>query len=357
MKKVLLNAGGTGGHFFPAIALGTELAGRGYQIYLITDKRCEKYLTDDLKFTIKIIDLKINANSLQGKLMALAKIMFSTLKALIFITKIRPHAIISFGGYPTIPGSSAALMLNIPIILHEQNSFLGKTNRFFAKFAKVVALSYPETINKTAGNQDHIITGDIIRASIKNLVPKDNFNNPIFRILVVGGSQSAKIFSKLIPEAISELHRLDPSIKLQITQQAPVVDHIAIGKIYNDLSIPYKLSEFFYDIGNEYRNAELAICRSGASTIAELSKVGLPAIFIPYPHAAENHQFLNAKVLEGDGASWCMEQSSVTPESLAQKLKLLSSDREKLHKASIQLLKRKCDGARILADTVEKIIQ
>lgn len=357
MKKVLLNAGGTGGHFFPAIALGAELAERGYQIYLITDKRCEKYLTDDLKFTVKIIDLKINTSSLHGKLMALAKIMFSTLQALIFLTKIRPQIIISFGGYPTIPGSSAGLMLNIPLILHEQNSFLGKTNKFFAKFAKVVALSYPETVNKTLGNQDYIITGDIIRTSIKNLVPKDNFNNPIFRILVIGGSQSAKAFSKLIPEAISELHKLDPSIKLQITQQAPVIDHDMIGKIYSDLGIAYKLSEFFYDIGNEYSNAELAICRSGASTIAELSKVGLPAIFIPYPYAAENHQFLNAKVLEDDGASWCMSQSLITPESLAQKLKFLSSDRERLRKASIQLLKRKCEGAKILADTVVKIIQ
>lgn len=256
MKKVLLNAGGTGGHFFPAVALGTELTERGYQVYLVTDKRCEKYLTDDLKFIAKIIDLKINAASMQGKLMALAKIMFSTLQALIFLVKIRPRVMISFGGYPTIPGANAAVMLNIPLILHEQNSFLGKTNRFFARFAKAVALSYPETANEKGSNQDYIVTGDIVRANIKSLAPKDNFDNPIFRILIVGGSQSAKIFSKLIPEAISELHKIDSTIKLQITQQAPMVDHIEIGKIYSDLSIPYKLSEFFHDIGDEYSNAE-----------------------------------------------------------------------------------------------------
>lgn len=356
MKKIVLNAGGTGGHFFPAIALGEELKKRGHQIYLITDKRCEKYLTADIKFTVKVIDLKINAGSVQNKLIALVKILFSTLKALIYLSKIRPDIIISFGGYPTIPGSTAAVLLSIPTIIHEQNSFLGKTNRFFAKFAKAVALSYPETSLGKNFHQSTVITGDIIRANIKNMVVKDNFNNLTFRILVIGGSQSAKVFSKLIPESIIELLKLDSNVKLQITQQAPENDHEAIGKVYSNLGISYKLSGFFHNIEDEYNNAELVICRAGASTIAELSSIGLPAIYIPFPYAADNHQYLNAKVLEEKGASWCMAQESTTPESLAKKLMELLSNREILRKASIELLKRKSDGAKILADTVEKII-
>ena len=356
MKKIILNAGGTGGHFFPAIALGEELAKHGYRIYLITDKRCKKYLTEDIKFTVKIIDLRIKSGGLQGKLIALVKILFSTLKALMYLTKIRPHTMVSFGGYPTIPSSSAALLLNIPLIIHEQNSFLGKTNKFFARFAKVVALSYAETKFEKNSSQSSVITGDVVRANIKNLVAKDNFNNPTFRILIIGGSQSAKIFSTLIPEAIKQLLKLDPSVKLQITQQAPESDHEVIGKIYSDLGISHRLSGFFHNIENEYNNAELAICRAGASTIAELSSIGLPAIFIPYPYAADNHQFLNATVLEKNGASWCIEQAAATPEGLAAKLLDLTRNREMLHKASIELLKRRCDGAKILAATVEKII-
>ena len=355
MKKIVLNAGGTGGHFFPAIALGEELAKRGYIIYLITDKRCEKYLTEDIRFTLKIIDIRIKSGGIQGKLIALVKILFSTLKALIYLTKIRPHIMISFGGYPTIPGSGASLLLNIPIIIHEQNSFLGKTNKFFSKFAKAVALSYTETKLKDT-SLNSVITGNIVRANIKNLMAKNNFNNPTFRILVIGGSQSAKIFSKLVPEAVRELLKLDPTIKLQITQQAAINDHEAISVIYDDIGISYKLSDFFHNIEIEYKNAELAICRAGASTIAELSSIGLPAIFIPYPYAADNHQFLNATVLEQSGASWCMEQESVTPNDLAVKLFELIHNREILQKASIELVKRKCDGAKILADTVEKII-
>lgn len=356
MKKIVLNAGGTGGHFFPATALGEELIKLGYQVHLITDKRCEKYLNSEIKFSVKIIDLKLNAGNIQSKLISCIKIMFSTLKALIYLVKIRPHIVVSFGGYPTIPAAASAVLLNIPTIIHEQNSFLGKANRFFVKFAKAVALSYVEANSKAKPYKKLVITGDVVRSSIKNLVPKDNFNNPVFRILVTGGSQSAKIFSTLIPEAISELLKLDPNIKLQVTQQASKDVHNDISKIYDNLGVPYKLSDFFHNMEKEYDDAELIICRAGASTIAELSQVGLPAIFIPYPYAADNHQFLNSKVLENMGASWCMEQDLVTSSSLARKIHELSNNREVLRVASIELRKRKCDGAKILADTVEKII-
>jgi len=356
MKKIVLNAGGTGGHFFPAIALGEELTKRGYPVHLITDKRCEKYLTPEIKFSVKIIDLKLNAGSVQSKLISCMKIMFSTLKALVYLVKLRPCIVVNFGGYPTIPAAASAVLLNIPTIIHEQNSFLGETNRFFVKFAKVVALSYTEASFVRESRQELLITGNVVRSSIKNLVPKDNFESPVFRILVTGGSQSAKIFSTLIPEAMSELLKLGPNIKLQVTQQASKDTHENIGEIYSNLGISYKLSDFFHNMEKEYDNAELIICRAGASTIAELSQVGLPAIFIPYPYAADNHQFLNAKVLEGNGASWCMQQDLVTPLILAIKIHELSDNREMLRVASVELRKRKCDGVKILADTVEKII-
>jgi UDP-N-acetylglucosamine--N-acetylmuramyl-(pentapeptide) pyrophosphoryl-undecaprenol N-acetylglucosamine transferase len=357
MKKIIVAGGGTAGHLFPAIALGEELTKRGYQLHLITDIRCKKYLTPNITLTSHILNFRLPPRGLLNKLKFIISLLLVILKSLLLLVKIKPSAIIGFGGYPTFPPLLVAILLNIPIIIYEQNCFIGKANRFFLRFAKKIALAYQETKNCDNINPDKIVMiGNIIRTSIKSLNVKNNFNNDIFRIFVFGGSQSAKIFSNLIPQIIKILLQLDPNIKLHITQQAPLEDHYFIAKTYDELNISYKLGDFFDDMDQQYQNHQLVISRAGASTIAELSYIGFPAIFIPLPSASENHQFYNAKALEDSGAGWCFEQDKISPEKLADKILLLIKNRDILVRASYELLKRKNDGSKILSDTIEAVI-
>lgn len=359
MKKVVVSAGGTGGHLFPAIAVGEELLTRGYEVHLVTDPRCQKYLSHDLKLIAHIIGGKISYKNLITKIYALISILITTYKSIWLLRKINPILVIGFGGYPSFPPLFASIILGIPIVIHEQNCFLGKANRFLMPFAKKVALSYQETknINCAVGKANKfVITGDIIRASVRKLPKKANFDSPVFTIFIFGGSQSAKIFSTLVPKTIRILKGLNPAIKLRIIQQASSSEQDSIAQIYSELEIPCQLADFFYNIAKQYENSDLVISRAGASTVAELAAIGLPAIFIPLPTAAENHQFYNAAALDKAGAGWCYAQSAVTPEILATKILELINNRHLLKQASSNLLIRQNNGSEILADTVEKII-
>ncbi|WP_375318593.1 undecaprenyldiphospho-muramoylpentapeptide beta-N-acetylglucosaminyltransferase [Candidatus Tisiphia endosymbiont of Oplodontha viridula] len=357
MKNIIVVGGGTAGHLFPAIALAEELVKRGYKLHLITDVRCQKYLTEDLPFIPHIINFRLPPKGLINKFKLLISLLFVTFKMLLLLVQTKPCVIIGFGGYPTAAPLMAAVLLRIPIVIYEQNCFIGKVNKFFLKYAKKVALTYEETKNyNIVDNNKKLVIGNIVRENVKKLKVKNDFSNDTFRIFIFGGSQGAKIFSTLVPEAIKILVQSNPDIKLHITQQALLEDHDNIVKIYSELNIPHKVSDFFYDMDQQYANQELVISRAGASTISELSYIGLPAIFIPLPAAAENHQFYNAKALEDSRAGWCFEQNKVTPKKLADKLLVLVKNRDILERASRELLKRRNDGSIVLADTVEEMV-
>ncbi|WP_425362293.1 undecaprenyldiphospho-muramoylpentapeptide beta-N-acetylglucosaminyltransferase [Candidatus Tisiphia endosymbiont of Mystacides longicornis] len=357
MKSIIVVGGGTAGHLFPAIALAEELVKRGYKLHLITDVRCQKYLTEDLPLIPHIINFRLPPKGLFNKFKLLICLLFMIFKMLLLLVQVKPCVIIGFGGYPSAPPLIAAVLLRIPIVIYEQNCFIGKVNRLFLKWARRVALTYEETKNYNIVDYNKkLVIGNIVRDNVKKLKVKDNFSNDIFRILIFGGSQGAKVFSTLIPEAIKILVQSNPDIKLHITQQAPPEDLDNIAKIYSELNIPHKVADFFYDMDQQYANQELVISRAGASTISELSYIGLPAIFIPLPFATENHQFYNAKALEDSGAGWCFEQNKIIAEKLADKLLVLIKNRDILERASCELLKRKNDGSNILADTVEEIV-
>ncbi len=358
-KTILLAAGGTGGHLFPAIAIAKELAKSQAKIHLITDYRCQKYLTKDLPITSHIFDLHLNMSNIFHKIKSAIKLLIICIKTIILIRKIKPKIIMGFGGYPSFPAMYAAKILRIPMIIQEQNCFLGKSNRFFAKSAQLIALSYKETDNIDIEYKSKLLfTGDIVRSEIRALTQKDNFDSEEFHLFIFGGSQGAKIFSTLIPDALDELKRINPKIKLSITQQASKTEQKYLEKKYENIqNIKYELAEFFYNMPEIYKKSQLVIARSGASTIAELTNIGLPAIFIPLPHASEDHQYFNAMAVANSSASWCYRQNEISASLLATKLNELITDRELLKKASKQLLYRKSDGAKYLADTVLKIIE
>ncbi|MFY9589698.1 undecaprenyldiphospho-muramoylpentapeptide beta-N-acetylglucosaminyltransferase [Rickettsia endosymbiont of Halotydeus destructor] len=431
MKKIILVAGGTGGHFFVAKAIGEELITRGYEVHFITDLRCQKYipnseikcteaishglvsspikyrlraLTNQItpvhfnlgigriqkaKLTFHIIDLKrYSASSLQ-KIRFFIALFRSVLKSVKLLHSLKPSVVVGFGGYPVVSSMFAAMWLRIPIIIHEQNSYLGKVNKFFAKFATKIALSYEQTKNLTNISENKIvITGGIVRESIRNInrygvtksgeamtwqprglliksldsvvKPRNDkifASNDTFRIFIFGGSQGARIFSELLPAGIKLLMQKHPKLKLHIVQQAASDDQAEIKKIYSKLNISYKLAEFFDDIAHQYQNTDLVISRAGASTIEELTYIGLPAILIPLPTAADNHQYYNAKLLEDAGAGWCMAQSDTSEEKLADKILMLIKNPGMLEQASQNLLKRKKVGHKFLSDLIEEIVK
>lgn len=354
-KTVLLAAGGTGGHLFPAIALAEKLT--KLNVHLVTDLRCQKYLTSDLPATPHIVDLHLKMSGIKNKVISLFKLLTACLQSIRLIRTLKPNLIIGFGGYPSFPTMAAATILRIPTIIHEQNNFLGKSNRFFAQFAKLIALSYKETANIDIKFKPKLLfTGDIVRSAIHDLPEKTNFQTKTLHLLVFGGSQGAKIFSSLIPDTLAYLKKINPLLSLSITQQAPYAEQQYLAKSYDDLNIKHELAEFFHNMPELYNKSQLVIARSGASTIAELTNVGLPAIFIPYPHASEDHQYFNAQALANNNASWCYRQADISASLLAQKLNELIMNRTLLENASKKLLSRKNDGASYLANTVLKII-
>ncbi|HJD55732.1 MAG TPA: undecaprenyldiphospho-muramoylpentapeptide beta-N-acetylglucosaminyltransferase [Rickettsia endosymbiont of Pyrocoelia pectoralis] len=363
MKKIVLVAGGTGGHFFPAVALGEELTKRGYEVHFITDLRCQKYINHNIKLNFHVLDLKRFTNIFSF----IPELSLAILKAVKLLFSLKPAAIIGFGGYPVVASMFAAILLRVPIIIHEQNSCFGKVNRFFAPFAKKIAISYEHVKNLPKYTKDKIvITGGMVRkdirvlSSVKRMYSLDPVDKPrgdkLSNIFIFGGSQGAKLFSELIPAAIEILMQKQPELKLHITQQSALIDQIKVKEIYSKLNITYELAEFFEDMPNRYQNADLVISRAGASTIEELTYIGMSSIFIPLPSAADNHQYYNAKLLEDAEAGWCLEQNSISAAQLADKILELINDPKLLKQTTENLLKRKKEGHKLLSDLIEKVI-
>lgn len=355
--KIIVSAGGTGGHLFPAIAIGEELMLQGHEVHLITDLRCQKYLSPDLKLKTHIIDSKLKNSGLFAKIALLISFSVAFVRSLKLLFALKPDLIIGFGGYPTFPPLFASLALKIPIMLHEQNCFLGKVNRFFAKYSVKIGLAYEDTKNLpvNVSKEKFIVTGDIIRQNVRDLPKKKGFAGDLFTIFIFGGSQSAKIFSTLVPEAVQKLQELAPKTKLQIIQQAAEGEQAQIAQRYSKLQIAHQISDFFHNISEQYQKADLVISRAGASTIAELSYIGMPAIFIPFPFAAEDHQLHNAKAVEVAGGGWCYQQNMITSDILAGKILELIQNPALLEMAHESMLKRKTDGVKVFAAVVNAV--
>lgn len=356
-KTIFVVGGGTGGHLFPAIALGETLSDKGYNVHLVTDKRCEKYIDSNIKLNTHILSLGHMRSGVLAKLSMICRLIYGTFKSLFLIMRHKPSLVIGFGGYTVFPTLLAAKLLCIKIILHEQNCFLGKVNKFFFASASKVALNFAETTNLPNIGQDKIIvSGNPVRKSIRMINPIRSFNDEPFHILVIGGSQGAKIFSSIVPEALRIIKRKLPDIQISITQQANSDDSLELKKIYDSLGVNSVIEQFFYDIPNQYLKSHLAICRAGASTIAELIYLGQPSILIPFPFAAEDHQTFNAKVLVSKGAAISFNQSHIKAEDIANQIIDLITHREKLAKISSSIIDLRKDSTAILSNAIDQLL-
>ncbi|WP_417623276.1 undecaprenyldiphospho-muramoylpentapeptide beta-N-acetylglucosaminyltransferase [Paremcibacter congregatus] len=361
-SHIVLAAGGTGGHVFPASALKDELISRGHQVSLVTDVRGYGYKDHFNGAKIyKINSTSFAGRGLFGKILALPKIILSVLQARSLLKTMpqRPGVVVGFGGYPSFPAIRAAASLGIPTCLHEQNAVLGRVNRLMAKSVDAVALSFEKTRKAEFEKYEHVVvTGNPVRREVVELGDKfypDIGEDRIFRILVIGGSQGASIFGEVVPQAISTLPRALQR-RLQITQQCRAEDIDRVRAIYAETKIAVELSTFIPNIPECLEWAHLVIGRAGASTIAELTAAGRAGILVPYPHATDNHQIENAREMVINGGAWLFNQKEFNAAELAKLLQRLAKRPRDVWRASEDARKvGKPYATKDLADLVERL--
>ena len=326
-RVVALCAGGTGGHMFPAAALAHELLGRGVRVALLTDKRAGGFGPELSEVeTFHLAAGAIAGGSVWGKLKSAAKLALGYLQARRILKKIGAEAVVGFGGYASLPGVMAANHLGLRSLLHEQNAVMGRANRLVAGKADILATSFEEVQAVADADRAKIaVTGNPVRAAIAALNAKPYAlpsEGGSLRLLVVGGSQGARVFNEIMPKAICLLpEALRKRIKL--AQQVRGSDLEEIQSTYAACGVHPELQPFFDDVPERLKAAHLVISRSGASTVAELAAAGRPAIMVPYPFATDDHQTANAEALAAAGGGWVMQQRNLTPELLAEKLREL----------------------------------
>ncbi len=357
---VLLAAGGTGGHLFPAEALAEALARRGIVVDLATDDRAERY---GKKFPARQTHI-ITSETVRGRdpislVRTGAKLMIGGWQAWRLLGRLKPAAVVGFGGYPTVPPVLAATLRGIPTIIHEQNAVMGRANRLLAKRVTAIASSFAGVLD---GDPDLAAkatrTGNPVRplvlaAAAAPYAAPDSAGT--LRLVAFGGSQGARIMSDIVPAAIE---RLEPHLqmRLAIVQQAREEDVARVREIYARVKVAAEVAPFFTDLPARIAAAHLIVSRSGASTVAELAAIGRPAVLVPLPHALDQDQAANARVLERAGGAICLPQSDFTPDRLAAEITALATAPQKLvAMAAAARSQGAADAAERLADLVVKV--
>ncbi len=356
---ILIAAGGTGGHLFPAEALAHALKARGHVVELATDERADRYGHDFPARKVHLIAAAtVNGRSpvaLAGTALTLGR---GTLQALPIVRRLKPAAAIGFGGYPTVPPLVAAKLSGVPILLHEQNAVMGLGNRLLARFATAIATGFPNPggLGTHAGIAVH--TGNPVRPPVVAAagIPYDPPQaGGTLRLLVFGGSQGARVFADLVPPAVAAL---DPALRtrLSIVQQTRDEDMARTRAAYAEIGVAAELAPFFTDLPARMAHAHLVVARSGASTVAELAAIGRPSILVPLPHARDQDQAANAAVIAKAGGAWAFPQAELTPERLAAELTALLVDPGKLSTAAAAARTvGRPDAVERLADLVEAV--
>ena len=343
-RLVVLASGGTGGHMFPAEALASALLNRGCRVALITDRRGQAFADKLPDVAVHRIPAGRLGAGIVGKAMGIAEIMLGTLAAGRLLHALRPAAVVGFGGYSSVPTVLAATRQHIASVLHEQNAFLGRANRFLAPRVSRIATSFPSVEGlKAADAARVVVTGNPVRPEIvaQRAAPYPATAGTL-NLLVTGGSQGARILSAVIPAALA---RLPAEIKsrLKLMQQARPEDLEQVRDAHRRGAIDAEVAPFFHDLSARLARAHLVIARAGASTVAELCVVGRPAILVPYAHAADDHQTVNARALDEAGAAWVMTESAFTPEALADRIGALFAAPDTLAAAAATLAVRRRD--------------
>jgi len=357
---ILLAAGGTGGHLFPAEALGVELIRRGIRVRLATDSRALRYSGLFSKDTIDVVpSATVRGRTPWSLAYTGAMLAAGTGVSLNLMWRLKPAAVVGFGGYPTLPPLLAARLFGIPTAIHEANAVLGRANRFLSSRVSAIATSLPGVLDrdpdlaaKTTTVGTPMRPAILAAAAVKFASPE-----PVgpFRLLVVGGSQGARVMADVVPGAIE---RLEPALwnRLILTQQVREEDMARVRAVYDRLNIKAELAPFFADLPARLASSHLVVSRSGAGTVAELGAIGRASILVPLPGSIDQDQFANAGVLAQAGGAFRIPQGDFTPDRLAAELSVLAAEPERLTAmaAGARTVGR-LDAAERLADLVAKV--
>jgi UDP-N-acetylglucosamine--N-acetylmuramyl-(pentapeptide) pyrophosphoryl-undecaprenol N-acetylglucosamine transferase len=353
MSVIVLSAGGSGGHLFPAQALAGELAARGRDIVVMTDARFANYATAFPKARIETV-----MSSPLSSLAAPFKIVVGVAQAFAKLLRIRPDAVIGFGGYPSVPVMLAASLARLPTAIIEQNAVVGRANRLVMNKVRLVAAAFPIARFAPADKSKIVMTGNPLRPEVEALwgapyrVPE--VGGPL-RLLIFGGSQGARALSEIVPAALTRLPH-DMKLRLSVVQQCRPEDIETVRQIYANAEIRAELASFFTDLPKRMAETHLVIARSGAGTVAELMAIGRPAILVPLPGALDDNQTPNAAILADAEAGWCVAQRDLSPDSLAQMLTKIFADPLALaRRATTAHALATPQAAKNLADAVEKL--
>ncbi len=343
-NAVLIAAGGTGGHIFPSLSIINQI--QNHLFLIITDERGKDYFYDffinkDIHF--KIFTHKVSSPSdelIINKLKSFFQILISIIRSIFVIIKYKPHASIGFGGYPSVAPIVAAKILNVPSIIHEQNTVIGRANKLLSKITKISALSFIKTNNSEKIDKS-IYTGNPVRKEFYE-IGKIKFSPPakkeIFYILIFGGSLGSTFFSEYLTSLICSLPK-EIKKKIKIIQQVRKENLESVRKRYKINKIKSEISIFFEDISEKFKISHLIITRSGGSCVAEILASNRPVIFIPLPNSLDNHQYENAKFIKNHRGGWIIDQNNKNKENLENLIKHLIQNPEILVEASNQIKK------------------
>lgn len=328
MQTILIMAGGTGGHVFPGLAVASYLKAAGWRIvWLGTKSGMETVLVPQHGYDMEVI----NFTGLRGKtavtwLMLPLRLLLAFWQSAKVMFRVRPDVVLGMGGYPTFPGGMMAVLFNRPLVIHEQNSIPGLTNKVLAKLADRILLAFPDAIQGV--RRKVIFSGNPVREEIFQVEkPAKRFEGREgeLKLLVVGGSRGAQVLNTIVPQAL----KLMPKNKRPLVTHQAGGNHLeALRKNYQEMDVDAELVEFIDDMATYYADCDLVLCRAGALTIAELTAVGVASILVPYPYAVDDHQTSNAKFLSENHAAILLPQEKLMPQSLKEIL--LDSTREKL---------------------------
>lgn len=353
---ILLAAGGTGGHLFPAEALAHVLIARGRRVHLATDRRALDY---GAAFPAEAVHALPSATpfagSALGKASAALALGRGTLAAFGLLGRTKPACAVGFGGYPSVPPLLAASLRRVPTLIHEQNAVMGRANRFLAPRMTAIASGFA-----TLGGVDEVLkakaahVGNPIRPAVNEAaaVAYPDFADGVLKVLVTGGSQGARVMSEIVPQALAQMASAVRG-RVKLVQQARPEDVAAVQAAYAKLGVAAEVAPFFKDLPRRMADAHLVVARAGASTVSELAVIGRPAILVPLPGSLDQDQAANARLLGATGAALVLPQPDFTPERLATELLGRLADANGLRNAA-EAAKRMGvpDAAERLADRV-----
>ncbi len=365
-RPIVLAAGGTGGHLFPAEALAHALIARGRDVELVTDTRAAKYGDAFPARAIHAVPAGTPASgSVFSRAKAVAALGLGVASSLALLRRLKPSVVVGFGGYPTVPPVFAATLLSIPTVQHEQNAVMGRANRFLARRVDRIATGFPLSGAAKAILDKSVVTGNPLRPAVLEAArqPPPGAADGKMRLLVTGGSQGARIFSDIVPAAIEALTAKERE-RISLVQQARGEDEARVRVVYDRLGLPAEVAPFFKDLPARIAGANLVIARSGASTVAELAAIGRPAILVPFPFALDADQAANAAELARTGAVEVIDQKAFSVERLRDLLRAALVDPAGLTKRAeaaksagiLDAAERLADIVVALADSREKRI-